>query len=324
MSFGKGLIVGHMVTLRRFLRTFFVVGHRWADPGSASGGGHQPLDFWFGKNKRGEEPVVRQDDLTEGLFTVEYPDERLPVYERFRVLPMLVYDDADGNVRCTSCNICAKVCPPQCIWMVHAQGPDGKPVPLPEDFFIDMDVCMNCGLCSEYCPFDAIKMDHNFELSNYERHQTHIFDLQDLLVSSEFYAKTRTPPPTPRRRRRPSGARSRRRRTSGSRRPWASGRSRRRRSARPRRRSPRRPRRHDSEWPLATPRGRPYDVASPGRTLSLRQPGRAMIPTAPKPKYEPGTRLRVVQSESGSATGHGGPKGRRRHGRAASAPAGRR
>ncbi len=49
---------------------------------------------------------------------------------------------------------------------------------------------MNCGLCSEYCPFDAIKMDHNFELSNYERHQTHIFNLQDLLVSSEFYAKT--------------------------------------------------------------------------------------------------------------------------------------
>ncbi|MGZ3334682.1 MAG: 4Fe-4S binding protein, partial [Isosphaeraceae bacterium] len=35
-----------------------------------------------------------------------------------------------------------------------------------------------------------IKMDHNFELSNYERHQTHIFSLQDLLVSSEFYAKT--------------------------------------------------------------------------------------------------------------------------------------
>ena len=61
---------------------------------------------------------------------------------------------------------------------------------MPEDFFIDMDVCMNCGLCSEYCPFDAIKMDQNFELSNYERHQTHIYSLQDLLVSSEFYAKT--------------------------------------------------------------------------------------------------------------------------------------
>jgi NADH-quinone oxidoreductase subunit I len=186
MSFGKGLIIGHWVTLRRFVRTF-LVGH--GATLKRRGGGHQPFDF-FGKIKRGEEAVVQQDDATEGLFTVEYPDERLPVYERFRVLPMLVYDDADGNVRCTSCNICAKVCPPQCIWMTHAQGPDGKPVPLPEEFFIDMDVCMNCGLCSEYCPFDAIKMDHNFELSNYERHQTHIFGLQDLLVSSEFYAKT--------------------------------------------------------------------------------------------------------------------------------------
>ena len=29
-----------------------------------------------------------------------------------------------------------------------------------------------------------------FELSNYERHQTHIYSLQDLLVSSEFYART--------------------------------------------------------------------------------------------------------------------------------------
>ena len=103
---------------------------------------------------------------------------------------MLIYDTEDGNVPCTSCNICAKVCPPQCIWMSQAKSPKGTVVPLPEDFYIDMDVCMNCGLCSEYCPFDAIKMDHNFELSNYERHQTHIFNLQDLLVSSEFYAKT--------------------------------------------------------------------------------------------------------------------------------------
>jgi NADH-quinone oxidoreductase subunit I len=124
------------------------------------------------------------------LFTVEYPDERLPTYERFRFLPVLIYDQDDGNVRCTSCNICAKVCPPQCIWMVHAKSPNGSPVPKPEEFFIDMDVCMNCGMCAEYCPFDAIKMDHTFELANYERHQTHIFSLQDLLVSSEYYART--------------------------------------------------------------------------------------------------------------------------------------
>lgn len=189
MRYGLGLLIGHGVTLRRFLLTF------WRDLRNGSGfrrrgGGHMLIDLWGRPASRGDEPTVLQDAKTDGLFTVEYPDERLPVYERFRVLPMLVYDTEDGNVRCTSCNICAKVCPPQCIWMTQAKGPKGNVLPLPEDFYIDMDVCMNCGLCSEYCPFDAIKMDHNFELSNYERHQTHIFSLQDLLVSSEFYART--------------------------------------------------------------------------------------------------------------------------------------
>ncbi len=186
MAFGRGLVVGHLVTLRRFVRTFMVgAGRTW----QRRGGGPQRVDF-FQSPERGLEPVIEQTDETEGIFTVEYPDERLKVHERFRVLPVLVYDDADGGIRCTSCNICAKVCPPQCIWMTHAQGPDGNPVPVPEDFFIDMDVCMNCGLCAEYCPFDAIKMDQNFELANYERHQSHIFSMQDLLVSSGYYAET--------------------------------------------------------------------------------------------------------------------------------------
>lgn len=186
MSLGRGILVGHYVTLRRFLRSFFV---GFGATLRRRGGGDKLIDLW-GRWQVGEaRPTVTQDARTEGLFTVEYPDERLPVYERFRVLPVLIYDADDGNVRCTSCNICAKVCPPQCIWMVHAKGPKG-PIPLPEEFFIDMDVCMNCGLCAEYCPFDAIKMDHNFEQSNYERHQTHIFSLQDLLVSSEYYART--------------------------------------------------------------------------------------------------------------------------------------
>ena len=189
MEIGQGILAGHWVTLRRFLLTF------WRDIRNGKmlhrrGGGHMLIDLWGSPAARGSEVTVQQDARTDGLFTVEYPDERLPVYERYRMLPMLVYDTEDGNVRCTSCNICAKVCPPQCIWMTQAKGPKGNVLPLPEDFYIDMDVCMNCGLCSEYCPFDAIKMDQNFELSNYERHQTHIYSLQDLLVSSEYYAKT--------------------------------------------------------------------------------------------------------------------------------------
>jgi NADH-quinone oxidoreductase subunit I len=185
--FGKGMITGHLVTMRRFLRTF-TVGH--GATASRHGGGDLPIDLWWKRPEHRRGPVVDQGPDTEGLFTVEYPDERLPTRERFRVLPVLIYDDEDGNVRCTSCNICAKVCPPQCIWMSQARNAKGNVVPLPEEFYIDMDVCMNCGLCAEYCPFDAIKMDQNFELSNYERHQSHIYSLQDLLVSSAYYAET--------------------------------------------------------------------------------------------------------------------------------------
>ena len=41
----------------------------------------------------------------------------------------------------------------------------GKPIPAVTEFMIEYDACMSCGLCAEVCPFDAIKMDHEFELA---------------------------------------------------------------------------------------------------------------------------------------------------------------
>jgi NADH-quinone oxidoreductase subunit I len=43
---------------------------------------------------------------------------------------------------------------------------------------------MNCGYCAEYCPFDAIKMDHDYELASYDRTSAHIYNKQKL--SKEF------------------------------------------------------------------------------------------------------------------------------------------
>ena len=37
---------------------------------------------------------------------------------------------------------------------------------------IEYDACMSCGLCAEVCPFDAIKMDHEFELSTADHSRT--------------------------------------------------------------------------------------------------------------------------------------------------------
>ncbi len=134
--------------------------------------------------------LVKQGPEAAGIFTVLYPEQKLEVPERMRVLPMLIYEEPTGDLRCTACGICAKVCPPQCIWIVQAKGPDGKFLPKAQEFSIDIDVCMGCGFCAEFCPFDSIKMDHNFELSSDERRQSHVAGIQTLQRSTAYYAQT--------------------------------------------------------------------------------------------------------------------------------------
>jgi NADH-quinone oxidoreductase subunit I len=178
MMDGMGIVKGLGVTLKRFVETY--------------------LDDikWWGKRYYTSEGVAhRSSSQTRGIFTVQYPDEKLPVPEEFRFIPFLLYEvDEDGNQqdRCTSCGICAKVCPPQCIWIVRTNDPKtGRPVPEPEEFYIDVDICMNCGFCAEYCPFDAIKMDHDYELSIYDRHSTNIYDKEKLSKPVSYYASIR-------------------------------------------------------------------------------------------------------------------------------------
>lgn len=150
---------------------------------------------WLGNRYYNPEALkVRQGPKGQGVFTVQYPEERLTTPEEFRYIPFLVYEEKgeEKEYRCTSCGICAKVCPPQCIWIERSNDPKtGRPVPDPRNFYIDVDICMNCGFCSEFCPFDAIKMDHDFELASYDRTSAHIFDKQKLGKSVSYYASIR-------------------------------------------------------------------------------------------------------------------------------------
>jgi len=134
----------------------------------------------------------RSSKDARGIFTVQYPEEKLPVPEEFRFIPFLVYDvgeNGEQTLRCTSCGICSKVCPPQCIWITRTTNPaTGRPIPDPAEFYIDSDICMNCGLCAEYCPFDAIKMDHDYELASYGRN---ILNKQKLAKSASYYESIR-------------------------------------------------------------------------------------------------------------------------------------
>jgi NADH-quinone oxidoreductase subunit I len=179
---GQGLIKGMLLTLRHFVETY-------------------AEDIKYGWKRYSPDVdnfETRQGTETRGAFTVQYPDEKIAMTERFRFVPFLVVQDWDDELNpgkdwCTSCGICAKVCPPQCIWIVRSDDPvTGRPVPEPEAFFIDIDICMNCGFCAEYCPFDAIKMDHDYELSSYDRTTNHIFD-KAKLSKEQRYWKTIAP-----------------------------------------------------------------------------------------------------------------------------------
>jgi formate hydrogenlyase subunit 6/NADH:ubiquinone oxidoreductase subunit I len=125
---------------------------------------------------------------TQGVFTVQYPEERLALPEAFRNFPILLFDDATGHELCTSCFQCERICPPQVIHMTQASDPTtGKPVPAVAEFMIEYDACMSCGLCAEVCPFDAIKMDHEFELATSD-HSSMTVNLAGLDRPVSYYA----------------------------------------------------------------------------------------------------------------------------------------
>ncbi len=161
--YGLGILKGLGVTLKHFVETY-VDDFRWGVKRYMTDEGFE----------------ARQSTDTRGLFTVQYPEEKIAVPERFRYIPFLVVNDPDhpdepGKDWCTACGICAKVCPPQCIWIVRDSDPEtGRPIPQPAEFYIDVDICMNCGFCAEFCPFDAIKMDHDYEIASYDRTTAHI------------------------------------------------------------------------------------------------------------------------------------------------------
>lgn len=169
---GLGILKGLGVTIKHFFATY------WADT-----------------ILRGKPEGKRGTATSTGLFTVQYPEESVIIPEEFRVIPFLLYtlgEDGARNYRCTACGICSKVCPTQCIWITRKKDEaTGKPLAASEDFFIDVDKCMNCGTCAEFCPFDAIKMDHDFEIASYVRGETHIYNKEKLGKPLEYYAKIR-------------------------------------------------------------------------------------------------------------------------------------
>jgi formate hydrogenlyase subunit 6/NADH:ubiquinone oxidoreductase subunit I len=109
-------------------------------------------------------------DLQNGLVTLQYPYEQLPVPDNGRYRLRNEIDD------CIVCDKCAKVCPVDCITIdaIKAteevgRASDGSPIRLyAATFDIDMAKCCYCGLCTVVCPTECLTMDKKFDYSEFE------------------------------------------------------------------------------------------------------------------------------------------------------------
>jgi NADH-quinone oxidoreductase subunit I len=119
--------------------------------------------------------------IPEGTVTVQYPEEKTPVYPRFRGRHKLhrfedVGGAGSGNAgleKCVGCSLCAAACPADCIRVVAAENTPENRVSAGERYAavyeINLSRCIFCGYCEIACPFDAITMGHDYELSDYDR-----------------------------------------------------------------------------------------------------------------------------------------------------------
>ncbi|AWL06769.1 NADH-quinone oxidoreductase subunit NuoI [Massilia oculi] len=99
-------------------------------------------------------------------ITVQYPEEKTPMSNRFRGLHAL-RRYPNGEERCIACKLCEAVCPAMAITIESAQRDDGTRRTTRYD--IDLTKCIFCGFCEESCPVDSIVETHVLEYHGEKR-----------------------------------------------------------------------------------------------------------------------------------------------------------
>ncbi len=125
----------------------------------------------FGETLRGLKTTMAR--IPEGVKTVQYPEEKLAVYPRYRGRHKLHKFEDTGLEKCVGCSLCAAACPSDCIRVVAAENTPDNRVSAGERYAavyeINLSRCIFCGYCETACPFDAITMGHDYEMSDYNR-----------------------------------------------------------------------------------------------------------------------------------------------------------
>jgi NADH-quinone oxidoreductase subunit I len=133
--------------------------------------------------------------LRQALFgprvTTEYPEAKRPKPTRFHGRHILNRYE-DGMEKCIGCELCAGVCPAQCIYVRGADNPPDAPVSPGERYGFVYEInylrCIHCDLCVEACPTEAITETKLFEFSFTNRRDA-IYTKRELLVDDDGRAQ---------------------------------------------------------------------------------------------------------------------------------------
>lgn len=94
----------------------------------------------------------------------------------------------DGMEKCVGCELCASVCPAQCIYVRGKENPADAPVSPGERYGFVYEInylrCIHCDLCVEACPTEAITESKLFEFSFTNRDDA-IYQQDQLLIDDE-------------------------------------------------------------------------------------------------------------------------------------------
>ena len=137
-----------------------------------------------------------------GLVTLQYPNEILPVPERGRYKLHNKIDD------CIVCDKCAKICPVDCIEIEPIRSPtefgktsNGSSKKIyAAKFNINMAQCCFCGLCTTVCPTECLTMTNTYDFSTFDitehtfpfSEMTPLEILEKKTIWEDFQAKKQT------------------------------------------------------------------------------------------------------------------------------------
>ncbi|HUZ21769.1 MAG TPA: NADH-quinone oxidoreductase subunit NuoI [Acidimicrobiales bacterium] len=123
----------------------------------------------------------------EPRVTTEYPKEKRPKPPRLHGRHVLNRYE-DGMEKCIGCELCAAVCPADCIYVRGADNPEESPVSPGERFGFVYEInylrCIHCDMCVEACPTEAITETKMFEFSFTSRADA-IYTKDELVVDDD-------------------------------------------------------------------------------------------------------------------------------------------